>query len=361
MGAEGEQKMPKNLYLRKGKWWARFKVRGVEYRRSLRTSVRGEAERRLKAVKEQIEGEALFGIVEPRSFADAVESWSRHCTADLNPKTVKRYLSSFKQVWRHLADTQVHKIDVQALREMTKARRIEGATTATIKRDLTAISGVLKHAADENWMEEVNPTLAIRAKGKMKEKREPIELPDPADIKAVKAKSAERFADAIDFARETGMRLSEIFELTHRQVGQSAITIPKAKHNSLRVIPLSAKAKRLIERQARHIRKPHVFYHGDGEKWASPSSSFRDNQKRAQKAAQKAGQEYRWFRFHDLRHLFAVEYLRAKRGSIYDLQRIMGHSSITTTEIYLKYLTPDQVRAAMFGGTKEGLDATVSA
>lgn len=353
--------MPKNIYLRNGTWWARFKVRGVEYRRSLRTAVRGEAERRLGAVRKQIEGEALFGIVEPRSFAEAVESWTKHCVGDLNPKTVKRYMTSFKQVWRHLADTQVHKIDVPKLREMVKARRIEGATTATIKRDLTAISGVLKHAADERWMEEVNPTLAIRTKGKMKERREPIELPDPDDIKAVKAKSAPRFADAIDFARETGMRLGEIFDLTHRQVGHSAITIPKAKHNSLRVIPLSDKARRIIDKQPRHIKQPYVFWHSDGEKWSSPSSSFRENQKRAQKAAQKAGHEYRWFRFHDLRHLFAVEYLRAKRGSIYDLQRIMGHTSITTTEIYLKYLTPDQQRAAMFGGTKGGLDATVSA
>lgn len=352
--------MPKNLYQRHGTWWARFKVRGVEYRRSLRTTVRSEAERRLGAVRKQIEGEALFGIVEPRSFAHAVESWSKHCTADLSPKTVKRYMSSFKQVWRHLADKHVHQIDVAALREMVKARRIEGASTATIKRDLTAISGVLKHAADEGWMEEINPTLAMRAKGKMKEKREPIVLPDPDDIKAVKAHSARRFADAIDFARETGMRLSEIFDLQHRHVGQSAITIPKAKHNSLRVIPLSDKARRIIEKQPRHIKGPYVFWHSDGDKWSSPSSSFRENQKRAQKAARKAAQEYRWFRFHDLRHLFAVEYLRAKRGSIYDLQRIMGHTSITTTEIYLRYLTPDQVRAAMFGGTKEGLDAAVS-
>lgn len=353
--------MPKNIYLRNGTWWARFKVRGVEYRRSLRTTVRNEAERRLDATRKAIEREAFFGIAEPRTFASAVESWTEHCTGDLNPKTVARYMTSFKQVWRHLADTHVHQIDVPKLREMVKARRIEGASTATIKRDLTAISGVLKHAADENWMEEINPTLAIRAKGKMKEKREPIVLPDPADIKAVKAKSAPRFADAIDFARETGMRLSEIFDLTHRNVGQGAITIPKAKHNSLRVIPLSDKARRIIEKQPRHIKGPYVFWHSSGEKWSSPSSSFRENQRRAQKAAQKAGQEYRWFRFHDLRHLFAVEYLRAKRGSIYDLQRIMGHTSITTTEIYLKYLTPDQVRAAMFGGTKEGLDATVFA
>jgi hypothetical protein len=33
-------------------------------------------------------------------------------------------------------------------------------------------------------------------------------------------------------------------------------------------------------------------------------------------------------------------------GSIYDLQARLGHTSIKTTEIYLKYLTPDEGRIA---------------
>ena len=51
------------------------------------------------------------------------------------------------------------------------------------------------------------------------------------------------------------------------------------------------------------------------------------------------------FRRHDLRHRFAVDYLRAG-GSIYDLQQILGHASIRTTEDYLRFLTPDEQRTA---------------
>jgi integrase/recombinase XerD len=54
---------------------------------------------------------------------------------------------------------------------------------------------------------------------------------------------------------------------------------------------------------------------------------------------------FRRFRFHDLRHRFAVDYLR-DGGNIYDLQKILGHASIKTTEIYLDYLTPDEQEAA---------------
>ncbi|HET9511245.1 MAG TPA: site-specific integrase, partial [Sphingomonas sp.] len=52
------------------------------------------------------------------------------------------------------------------------------------------------------------------------------------------------------------------------------------------------------------------------------------------------------FNHHGFRHLFAVEYLRNGRGSIYDLQGELGHSSISVTERYLAFLTPEQARAA---------------
>lgn len=50
------------------------------------------------------------------------------------------------------------------------------------------------------------------------------------------------------------------------------------------------------------------------------------------------------FRFHDLRHLHAVNWLKDGR-SIYDLQRRLGHSSIKTTEEYCRFLTPEEDRA----------------
>jgi integrase/recombinase XerD len=341
-----------NLYKRGETWWARFKVLGVEYRRSLRTSVRSEAERRLGGLRKQIEGEARFGVAEPRTFAAAAESWKQHCTRDLSAKTVKRYLTSLKQVWPYLGTAHVHTIDTGKLRDLVKARRQENAKTATIRRDLTAISAVLKHAADEEWMEDVNPTLAVRSKASMKEKRDPIVLPADADIAAVKAKTPPRFADAIEFARETGMREEEIFGLTHRQVAGDEIII-RGKRNKLRVIPLSRKARRIIDKQPQHIGSPYVFWHSDGQRWASPAARFQAIRLSAENAARKAAQEFHRFRFHDLRHLFAVEYLRARRGSLYDLQMILGHDSVTTTEIYLDHLTPEQRKSAMHGAARK--------
>lgn len=141
------------------------------------------------------------------------------------------------------------------------------------------------------------------------------------------------------------MREEEIFSLTHRQVSAGEITI-RGKRNRLRVIPLTRRAKQIIGRQPQFIGSPYVFWHTDGRRWTSPASRFGDIKRRlARKAA-----HFRPFRFHDMRHLYAVEYLRARRGSLYDLQRLLGHESVKTTEIYLDYLTPALVQAAMYGG-----------
>lgn len=332
-----------NLYKRGETWWARFKVSGREYRHSLRTTVRSEAERRLKALKRDVENEARFGIIPPQTWQSVVLSWNTHAVGDLSPKTLKRYLTSLKQVRPWLDGLEIRRIDIGKLREVVKGRRLQGATTATIKRDLTAISSVIDHAIDEGWVEE-NPTLTIRHK-RMREKRDPIVLPDEEEIALVKAAAPARFADAMDFARETGMREDEIFGLTWKQLSGGDITI-YGKRNRLRVIPLTRRAGKIAERQAQYIGSPYVFWHGEGRRWSSPASRFGDIRRRV---ARKAAHGFRGFRFHDLRHLYAVEYLKAGRGSLYDLQRLLGHASVKTTEIYLAFLTPEQAKAAMHG------------
>jgi integrase/recombinase XerD len=104
-----------------------------------------------------------------------------------------------------------------------------------------------------------------------------------------------------------------------------------------------------------------LFWHGDGEPYRNLSSRFaalvRGEHALSIEEAKKAGLEepdFRPFRFHDMRHRHAVDWLKAGR-SIYDLQQRLGHSSIKTTEIYLAFLTPEEKRAVMFGLQEESL------
>jgi integrase/recombinase XerD len=93
-----------------------------------------------------------------------------------------------------------------------------------------------------------------------------------------------------------------------------------------------------------------LFWHGTGARFQNVASRF------AGFTRQIAGTDnaFRHFRFHDLRHLHAVEWLRSGR-SLNDLQKRLGHSSIKTTEVYLAFLTPEEERLAKHGaGTNSG-------
>jgi len=346
--------MSKNLYQRGEIWWARFKVRGVCYRRSLLTRSRAVAEKRLKALRQSIEDEAVFGIAGPVSWPDAVVAWHETIAADIGAKTIKRYQVSLRTLRPFLDHLSVQQVNGDALRDMVKARKRHGVTNATIRRDLTAISSVLNHACDLGWTER-NAAAEINRKRLAPERTHRIALPADASIAAMRAAVPKRWRDLIDFARRRGMRADEIVSLRHDAIDRKAmtITIARGKGNRTRVVPIDRADVALIDRQPRHIRSPFVFWEDDGDPISNLSSRWGGYQRRvAQKVAQ-SGVEFVRFRFHDLRHLFAVEYLRARRGSIYDLQGELGHESITTTERYLAFLTPDEQRAAKQAGAQK--------
>lgn len=330
-----------NLYKRNGIFWARFQVAGREYRRSLRTRVRTDAKKRLESERTRVENEVLFGLAPDKTWQAAVVEWNQHGTSHIAAKTYRRYLASLKKMRPFFDGMHIREITVQAIREMVKQRRKQRVTTATISRDLTAMSSVLSYAIDEGWIDS-NPTLAFRNK-RFREKRNPIVLPEMESVKMAIEASPKRFGDAIEWALECGMREGEVFWLEHRQL-TSVVTII-GKGNRMRAIPYTAKMREIAERQPQYLGSPYVFYHGDGETWKSPDSRFGDIKRRlARKRAQFVP-----FRFHDLRHLYAVTFLRERRGSIYDLQQLLGHESIKTTERYLEFLTPEEAMDAMRG------------
>lgn len=76
------------------------------------------------------------------------------------------------------------------------------------------------------------------------------------------------------------------------------------------------------------------------------SKRFHDLVKRAARVAEAAGHEFTSFRFHDLRHRHAVDYLRAG-GNIYDLQQRLGHLSVKNHRGV--HLTAEEKRHAKLG------------
>lgn len=344
------EKLPKGLYWRGEIIWARFKVRGIEYRESLRTRTVKAAERALKIRKQEIIDRAYFGATEPTSWMAAVVSWTTlgAKAIGIKPSTFDRYVVSLGQMRPWLDSKDVHEIDGKLLKQIVQDRQRMGVTNATIRRDMTALSSVLAHCVDKEWVEENAARTLDR--GRFKERREPIILPRQESVDLVFAIGS-RFMAMAEFSLETGMREEEIASLEYDRVDRKrmAIVSEENKGNEVKHVTLTAKALEIIDRQPRYFKQPYVFWRGKGERFQNVGSQFYATVKRVARKAAQDKIEFKRFRFHDLRHLFAVRYLQQRRGTIYDLQLIMGHKSIQTTEGYLKHLTPDERRDAMHG------------
>jgi integrase/recombinase XerD len=327
-------------------------------------------------------------------------AWGGDIAGKISPKTFTRYTGSLAVLEAHLDGLYLDEFDrrapaddpaapsgVKLIGSIVKARRETWytpanrqkpmkPTIATVKRDLTALSSVFDFCVDEGWMTSnpvrdwLNP--AGRRKSRLKERRDPIVLPELAHVRKVIAAAPGLFASMIEAALLTGAREDELARAQRPHIDRERrqMTIV-GKRNKLRVIDLEDAGDDYgfelfrtlpvaMETKALFWHRPPAGKAAQGEpkaqRYMSVASNFRRVVAGVAKQAQKQAQEFRPFRFHDLRHLHAVNWLKSGR-SIYALQQRLGHTSIKTTEIYLAFLTPDERLAVMFGRTATGTNS----
>lgn len=338
-----------NIFKRGGVYWLRASVKGIEHRETLRTrdlkTARQARDKRLKEIEgARWRGERLV------TWEAAVAAWVDDVAGQIAQTTAKRYGVSLMQCAPFLAGLDVSTIDGKTLAALMTGRRKLGASPATIRRDLTAISRVLEFAEAQDWREG-NPTLSKRRL--LKERRDPIALPEPAEVEALIAATPARFGALIRAAWLTGCRQAELVNSTWRAFNARARTLEiVGKGNKRRTIALSDEATAQISAQPRTLGCDLIFCRDGGVAFAEAASDFTHFRRNLEAKTKRERRPFRRFRFHDLRHLYAVEELRRGRG-IYDLSKHLGHTSIKTTEIYLAFLTPEEADRAKAGSAQK--------
>jgi site-specific recombinase XerD len=162
--------------------------------------------------------------------------------------------------------------------------------------------------------------------------------------------------DFVTAAFYTGMRLNELVNLTWKNVDLNGklITVGdenfETKGKNQRYIPISDEVLNILKNllpeppfvmsiNSKGFNEGFVFCKRGGEKFTGDYFS-----KRFKRACKAAGMD-KGIHFHTLRHSFASNL--AQRGvSLYTIKELLGHTSISTTEIY-SHLNVDTLKEAM--------------
>ena len=178
-------------------------------------------------------------------------------------------------------------------------------------------------------------------------------VPSQQDIEKVIAAADPDTRDYLLAIRETMGRMIEINRMKWDDVnfeGRYVVLYTRKKrggHLTPRKVPMTKRLYDiLINRfESRDKSMPWVFWHTykTGKEQNTVRGPYKDRKKIMKTLCKKAGVQY--FRFHALRHSGAsiLENLNVPIGSI---QRILGHESRTTTEIYLHSINESE-RVAM--------------
>jgi site-specific recombinase XerD len=139
---------------------------------------------------------------------------------------------------------------------------------------------------------------------------------------------------------DCGLRVSECLGLTPADVDFDNLVIRvKGKGNKQRLVPMSIELRKRLYRYS--VKHPGPFVLGTQRGTRVTVRNFQRDMKLIGERLGMAGVRCSP---HTLRHTFAVSYLRAC-GNLFYLSRILGHTSVTTTEKYLQSLGVEDLQA----------------
>jgi len=132
---------------------------------------------------------------------------------------------------------------------------------------------------------------------------------------------------------DTGLRFAEALRLRWEDIDLENLLVKVVgKGGKHRVVPISLEGRKVLFKWKQQSKFDYIF--------ATRNGTFPTQRNVGRDFAllgQRAGVQGVRFSPHTFRHTFAVSYLRAG-GNVLYLQRILGHSSLEITNVYLKTL-----------------------
>lgn len=314
------------LYQRNGMWYLNWREGGRRFRRSLGAIGEHDAEtvRQAKALELRTGQRYLSDSLAFRDFAVTYLGWHLSEYPDSNDRTTYILDSVFQRFHDRPLDG-ISTFDI----EQWKVERLTQVAKQTVLKELRTLSAMYEKAVLWGAVQ-ANPIKAV-TKPKAKSGKPPAWY-DKAQLQALYRVSAER-ADWWRFIANTGLRRSEAIHAHRDHIKGGVLYVlseegRRTKSGKWRQIPLSTGALQALG--------------GLGGDFLLPPMDKRSLTRLFRQDARKAALSGT---LHALRHTFGA-HLASSGVPLRDIQALMGHATIRTTEIYA-HLAPENLGAAV--------------
>ena len=260
----------------------------------------------------------------------------RQYIANVSPATVEWYKNSLKWLPSESPSQEQLKDVVMRMRE--KGLKATGCNCAA-----RAINAYL-HWSSAGSEKKCGPGCPHLRVPKVKEPELVLPTFTAAQIKCLlkwkpKAKCSRRLHLLILILLDTGCRISEALTLRVRDVDMDNMLVTlDGKGRKQRIVPFSFELRKVLFRYiAEFNRKPDsLLLASRNETQLGRRVMLRD----VKRVCKRLGFDPPASTLHSFRHSFAVNYLR-RGGSVFHLQKVLGHSTLEMTRRYANLVTAD--------------------
>lgn len=238
-----------------------------------------------------------------------------------NPRHRNQCFTNVKDAAAFLGNPMINEITTEMIDRLTEAL-LPNYRPATVNRKMASLHTLLKYAHDREWIDKL-PIFSWQD-----EDNERIRWLTPEEETQLLALLPPNLSAFSEILIHTGMRRGELLSMQRDQIDGDYARLWKTKTGKARSVPLSPRAKELLE------------------KWVPFNMKLTYMNDQWNKARAAMGMENdRNFVMHMLRHTTATRWLETT-NNIALVQRVLGHSRLETTMRYA-HTSDDQLLQAI--------------